>query len=80
MTASQWKYTDSTKTIIYRTASNGIEMWSIDSDVYKQLQSEGYQFQEPDPEPVLPPPPPTVVERLEAAEQLIDMLLEDTDG
>lgn len=43
---------------------------------YQRWLTAGNTPLPPDPEPVLPPPPPTLAERLEAAEALIDMMLE----
>ena len=79
MIITKWKYA-SDRLSISRTRGEFVEWHTLDSEVYQQLLSEGYQFEEPNPEPILPPPPPTIAERLEAAEQLIDMLLEDANG
>lgn len=75
MSNDQWTY-NAEKTMIMRRRGEYLDCVSVDSDEYRQLVASGYKFEEPSPEPALPPQPPTLAERLEAAEALIDMMLE----
>jgi len=76
---------------MYKLFDNGMVIKNQETYIPFDISNQDYQeylrwldegnIPEPaDPPPVYPPPGPTNEERLEAAEQLIDMLLEGTDG
>jgi hypothetical protein len=70
------KYSDHTRTRIDCHNPDGSSSSMLVINETAQALIAAGLVADPDPEPVLPPPPPTLAERLEAAEALIDMMLE----
>lgn len=73
---SNWKFTDVNKRGV--TKEIGIDTYLAQAYTNDKdwLELYGTLPDDPDPAPILPPPRPSVLERLEAAEALIDMILE----